>query len=276
MTGSKALRRWSVTIVVAAVATATACSTSTKSVSDQPTPTESTTAATETTAPTQTTPTEEPPVTGIVKGDDGWSTYTNAELGFTFRFPTRTYAYNGAPCAKVQEGNDWSYRPADGVVPATVVQDGSRFWVVQKISWQLGDEVKSNGSSKFKSCTKTTTTAAMLRAYDTGQSDFSLNPLPMTVSPVAARAQVKENVRTYFYGCPTIRVVSIDRNGGGWRDVRYTCPSDSTYPGAMIDVRWYKAQGLFAVFEFGQAYHIYNTKQKPVDQRIVASFATLY
>jgi hypothetical protein len=279
MTGSKPLRRWSVALLAVVTAATAACSTGTPSASNQPSA--STTAPTTgTTSPAVTptgTPTEAPPTTGIVKDSDGWSTYTNAELGFSFRFPTRIYAGLGAPCTKNQESGGWSYRPSSGVVPATVIQDRDSFYVTQKISYQLGDaQQMADGTTKYKACTKTVTTVKMIRAYVSGTSDYLLAVLPISVVQASTRADVKSFAVTTFDHCASVTVASMVHSPSGpWRKVLFSCPEDQMFFNYAYDARLYQAHSLFVMFWFGQAIQIYDARQRPADNKIAASFKIL-
>ncbi len=273
MTGSTHKRRWAAVFVVALLATTAACSTGTPTSTDQQST--SATASSSTATPTMpTTPTSAPPTTGIVKGDDGWSTYTNAELGFAFRFPTRITASLGAPCTKNQESGGWSYRPSTGVVPATVLHDGASFYVTQKISYQLGDpQEMSDGTTKYKSCAKTSTTVAMVRAYLTGTSPYQLSVLPISVTQATGRADVKAFAVATFDQCASVKVASLTQSSAGpWREAHFSCPDDPMFFNYMYDARLYQHQDLFVMFWFGQAIQIYNAKEKPADNLIAASF----
>jgi hypothetical protein len=277
--------------VLLALTVTTACSPATQSVSTQPTPNLSvvTSSPSEAASPAQSpTPTSKPkptstpsatrsPTTGIVKNGDGWSTYTNAEVGFTLRFPTHVYAYNGAPCAKRQESGDWTYRAVPGVVPATVTQDGSTLWVVQKISYQLGKAKDlANGATLYRSCTKRTTTVAMMRAAEAPGFVYFLNYLPITVAPAHNRTEVQDELLAYFTNCPQIKLLSLNPStSGSWRDVAVACPNNPAFPGGVTEIRWYQAQGLFVVFDFGQVEHIFTAKNKSVDLKVAASFKVL-
>jgi hypothetical protein len=113
------------------------------------------------------TPTVAAPVTAMAKGKNGWSTYTNVEFGFSFRFPSKMYVPNGSPCTKKNIAGDWTYQKVSGVVPATVVQDGAGFWLVQATGYQLGEHSTKtkNGylEDYYRSCTTRTTTVTLLR-----------------------------------------------------------------------------------------------------------------
>ena len=229
---------------------------------------------------TSSTPTAAAPVTGIVKGKNGWSTYTNVELGFSFRFPSKMYVQNGSPCTKKNTAGDWTYQDAPGVVPATVVQDGAEFWLVQATGYQRGDHVtKQKGSylyDYYKSCTKRQTSVTLLRAYEAQNTYYRLDGLPIVAEPAHNQTDVHDALSAIFSNCSTLNLTGLKKSASGpWREPVYACPGNPAFPGGATDARWYKPQGLFVAFLLGQAYHIYNPDQQPVDTQVVSGFAPL-
>lgn len=273
MTSSSSLRRGMVTLlVVASSGTVAACTPAAPGVSDQ---SSSSTSATPTVTQTPTDASTPPALkTGIVKGVDGWSTYTNAKLGISFRFPTKMRVLNGKKCTKQQSGSGYTFQAVEGVVPSTVIKDGDTFYITQKYGYQPSDMIGQPPMEVYHSCTKVTTTRKALHRYR-----LALNPtdgpyhfLAITVAPEKSKTQVTKYLKKTFATCSSFTVKGMAANTSGpWRNVNFTCPGDSSYFrgfGRPIyftnysKTRYYTDNQLLVMLWYTQVDQIYSPKEQ--------------
>ncbi len=258
-------RRGIVVLMVAVVATLSGCTGSAPSASDQVTSTSNPTAATA--GATSSAP---PVATGVVQGKDGWSTYTNAKLGFSVRFPTRIYGSSGSPCVKKQTNGVWSYQASPGVVPAAIRRLSNDFIITQRYGYlPTVSGYRADGSPVFGSCPKTRTTSSMFHTEDLPP----VAALGLTVHPQFARADVEQWVRGGYDFCGRrMKVTFTPGASGAWTSVTFTCPRHPPSVATAPEMRWYQDADLYVEFSFGFLSDVENVAEKNVERKIADTF----
>ncbi|HEY4160859.1 MAG TPA: hypothetical protein VGM08_02235 [Candidatus Saccharimonadales bacterium] len=129
-----------------------------------------------------------------------WDTYTDNALGFSFMYPDTLISGSGAYCTTSNYVYDdygnkvpsqTSYRPAQGVVPTTVIRDGDTVYVTDTYTYQLtGEHGDSAGHAFYSGCSKMVTTVDMAKAYTSTVSDgVLLDLLEFKIDPTTKTAQ---------------------------------------------------------------------------------------
>ena len=233
---------------------------------------------------TNTQPTVTPPASEITSGPGtDWNTYTNNKVGFSVQIPKQFLSSDGAQCTKVtyvydNYGNKVSspahYIPAQGVVPATVVEDGNNFYVVEEYTYQLtGKTNDGSGHELASGCQKMQTTVDVVNGYKQANSIYELNMLPLSVVTAQNQQDVLNWAKGYFKD--TTVTMTLKDNAGGWQDVTLDCSSSNpcTDFNYKFYLRYYKAQNKLVYLQQGQSGHLQTPDGKSFyDQQVFDSF----
>lgn len=215
---------------------------------------------------------------------NGFQTYTNTQLGFALDIPKNINDGHGAPCTYELNKNTgyYSYRPAGGLEPAIVVEDGQQFAVAPKVTYQLGDVMNHKSYGDFGSCTQTYTTAKVIRdSLSKSTTKPSMSALRFVVTNASSLSAFATWAKTYFQD-PTITAVDGGKSTkGDWEKINLDCTSSDPCSefNFKFDLRYYEKQKKLVYFEFGQSGNL----QKPTadgstqfyDNQVVDSFHLL-
>ena len=222
-------------------------------------------------------------VSETVPLDTDFKTYTNASAGFTLQVPKEVLSGLGSPCGTSdyvydnygkKVPSEVSYRPAQGVVPGTVVGDGTNFWVTEEYTYQLTDSHDDGkGHGIFKGCQKTITTPENAAQSERGGT-FQLDSVPIKVFTVMNTSQITEKARL-IYGNLITGVEGMKLSpSGDYLDVSLKC-SDSCMDvlNGRSYLRYYEKQQKLVYMDLGQSGHLqYPKGDGYYGQKVVDSF----
>ncbi len=229
----------------------------------------------------------EQPVGVITSGPGAeWNTYTNNSLKFSIQIPKQYLSSNGAQCTKVSYvyddyGNKVpsqpSYIPAKGVVPATVIEDGSNFYVVEEYTYQPTDKASDgSGHTLASDCQKIETTVDAINRNK--QTNFllyyELNLIPFSVVSVNSQQDILNWAQNKFND-KTVTVAGMKDNSGGWQDLELACSSSNpcTDFNYKFYLRYYKNQNKLVYLEQGQSGHLQTPNgENFYDGQVIDSF----
>lgn len=200
-----------------------------------------------------------------------WATYTNEALGFSINYPKEARASYG-DCEKKTN----SYRPKEGVVPNTVIEDGDTFYIVPAYVYQLTGETTDAGVSNFSGCEKLMTTAAAIKDEDTS---FLFDNIELKVTNDYTDAEVLAAAKEIFQS-DDIKITSLDHSADGdWQDVKLACTTDEencmTF-NYRFELRHYHDKKKLVYIELGQAGKLLKLHaDEYYDQEVVDSFKLL-
>jgi hypothetical protein len=211
-----------------------------------------------------------------------WQTYTNKLLGFSIQIPKEYMSGYGAMCDKVNYVYDnygnkvpaaVSYVPAQGVVPATVIQmPGGDFYIAEAYTYQpLNKSSDGQGHELASECQKITTNSDVVSGYLESTPKYMISTLPFSVVKVSSQADITAWAKKKFD--QTTYVVSTKENAQGWQDVTLGCTSGYLCFNFKYELRYYPSKNTLVYLQQGQSGHL----QKPTgadfyDQAVFESF----
>lgn len=200
----------------------------------------------------------------------GWKTYTNYKAGFSIEVPASFVSQYGGECQKTAT----SYRPAEGVVPTSVIQDGDSYYITENYTYQLSDVTKDNtGVSYYADCNKVDTTPAVVRQYKDQNNDNApqLNVIPIQVIKTRSQSDITGHARSIF-GNQNVMVESLADNPSGWKDVKLNSPDDLTF-NFSFTLRYYEKQDKLVYIAKGQAGNLaIPSSSNFYDNEVISSF----
>lgn len=218
-----------------------------------------------------------------------WNTYTNNKVGFSVQIPKQYLSSQGAECTKSSTVNDnygnkvdskAHYTPTQGLVPATVIEDGEDFYVAEQYTYQLANGADDGaGHTLYSSCIKTVTTADVVHNYlQHTKGSYLLDNLPFSVVAVKDEAAILTWAKVHFKD-DTI-TMTLKNNPAGWQDVSLSCTGAGSDPCETFNfafkLRYFKVKHKLVYLAQGQAGHIYKPdKSGFYDPQIFDSFKLL-
>lgn len=217
-----------------------------------------------------------------------WNTYTNNKIGFSIQIPKKFMSGNGADCQEVKYvydnyGNKVSspahFVPAQGLVPATLVQNSNDFYVTEEYTFQPTDKTDDGvGHQLAGACKKVQTTIDSLKEYGTTGATYLSAGIPFTVLTAKSEQDILKWAKNTFKDDSVTIASTKDNSSGSWQDVALDCTSSNpcTTFNFKFYLRYYKKQNKMVYFQQGQSGHIQKSdSQSFYDKEIVNSFKLL-